>query len=93
MQLKTVEEVVDSLEPIFTQADQYEKDNGYESLVPARQLAQSVLTQDRADIRAVLREVIGNQLGFELDENGDPLLRKQDIITLIDTLLPGDVSK
>ena len=91
--LKNVEEVANRLEPIFTQSDAYEFDNGYSSLIPAIELAKQVITQDRQAIREVLKSKVEEIGAYELDERGNPLLRKQDILALINELLGGEVTE
>ena len=88
--LKNVEEVANRLEPIFTQSDAYEFDNGYTSLIPAIELAKQVITQDRQAIREALREGVKN-----LRPNSECIdyVLRDDIIALVDELLGGEVTE
>ena len=78
MQLKTVGEV----------AKQYYDEINVMTL-------EAIITQDRADIRAVLRELFQDNYEHVLDPEGNetPIITLEKALTLIDTLLPGDVSK
>lgn len=88
--LKNVEEVANRLEPIFTQSDAYEFDNGYSSLIPAIELAKQVITQDRQSIYEALREGVEN-----LRPNSECIdyVLRDDIIALVDELLGGEVTE
>ena len=103
--LKTVEEVANRLEPIFTQSDAYEFDNGYTSLIPAIELAKQVITQDRQAIREALREALEKKKVGERPtwETGDPQWWDEcsggynqalaDFKNIIDELLGGEVTE
>ena len=98
--LKTVEEVANRLEPIFTQSDAYEFDNGYSSLIPAIELAKQVITQDRQAIREALREGL-EELPIYMygtpKQNGvidmQQTIEKNKALALVDELLGGEVTE
>lgn len=56
--IKSVQEVVNSLDPIWDEADQYETDAGYPPLVKSRHLAINVLTQDRQAFEEAIVEAL-----------------------------------
>ena len=94
-QIRKVEQIVDSIK------ENLEFDSEY-GVHPAKlERINDLLTQDRADIRAVLKEGVEKTVGAREAWEGsyDPMeyqngyaRAKKDILTLIDTLLPGDVS-
>ena len=101
--LKNVEEVANRLEPIFTQSDAYEFDNGYTSLIPAIELAKQVITQDRQAIHEALRERLEDYIPPFSADRENPLKHCyqnegyakgiEDALALVDELLGGEVTE
>ena len=92
-QLRPVSEVIDSLEPIWTEADQFETEAGYAPLVPSRALAIFRLTTDRDTAYTLLRDAITKKRLIEAAFPGSTITLdwKQghnqaldDILTLLD---------
>ena len=74
---------------------------GKSDIKVAKNEVDNIITQDRADIRAVLKEGVEKTVCASEAWEGsyDPMeyqngyaRAKKDILTLIDTLLPGEVS-
>ena len=99
--LKNVEEVANRLEPIFTQSDAYEFDNGYTSLIPAIELAKQVITQDRQAIReALVEEIEGEKMVYNVTDTKTHRRGKEaynrgitKALALVDELLGGEVTE
>ncbi len=104
MQLKTLETVQQSIKNLLYKAHEKNWKNGGVSIYDLADLQEAsdrIITQDRADIRAVLKEGVEKTVCASEAWEGsyDPMeyqngyaRAKKDILTLIDTLLPGEVS-
>lgn len=99
----TLETVKHSIKNLLYKAHEKNWKNGGISIYDLADLQEAsdrIITQDRADIRAVLREGVElkrepiNTDTKEVNEaNAIYNQALNDILTFIDTLLPGDVSK